>query len=105
MRIGRSRTLWSYSLPKFDINSEAIRELESVFRTNPEAPVLCAMEISKALKSILSSPRGWAFTGPVNEITDLNEHANIPGAGINIAQRVMDCGDAGQQSDPTAATR
>ena len=34
-------------------------------------------------------------SGPVNEITDLNEQANIAGAGINIAQRVMDCGDAG----------
>ena len=34
-------------------------------------------------------------SGPVNEISDLNEHANIAGAGINIAQRVMDCGDAG----------
>jgi serine/threonine protein kinase/Flp pilus assembly protein TadD len=34
-------------------------------------------------------------SGPVNEITDLNEKANLVGAGINIAQRVMDCGDAG----------
>ena len=34
-------------------------------------------------------------SGPVNEVTDLNEQANIAGAGINIAQRVMDCGDAG----------
>ena len=34
-------------------------------------------------------------SGPVNEITDLNEQANIAGAGINMAQRVMDCGDTG----------
>jgi class 3 adenylate cyclase len=51
-----------------------------VFRNNLEAPVLCALEIGR---------------GPVNEVTDLNEQANIAGAGINIAQRVMDCGDAG----------
>ena len=37
-------------------------------------------------------------SGPVNEVTDLNEQANIAGAGINIAQRVMDCGDAGTHS-------
>jgi class 3 adenylate cyclase len=67
-----------------------------VFRTSPEAPVLCALEISKALKSHLELPvRMGIHSGPVNEITDLNEQANIAGAGINIAQRVMDCGDAG----------
>jgi TolB-like protein/Flp pilus assembly protein TadD len=67
-----------------------------VFRTSPEAPVLCAMEISKALKSHPElHVRMGIHSGPVNEITDLNEQANIAGAGINIAQRVMDCGDAG----------
>ena len=67
-----------------------------VFRTNPEAPVLCAMEISKALKDHLElRVRIGIHSGPVNEITDLNEQANIAGAGINLAQRVMDCGDAG----------
>ena len=67
-----------------------------VFRNNPEAPVLCAMEISKALKSHRElQVRMGIHSGPVNEITDLNEQANIAGAGINIAQRVMDCGDAG----------
>src|SRR6266550_2259965 len=67
-----------------------------VFRNNPEAPVLCAMEISKELKrhSELQVRMG-IHSGPVNEITDLNAQANIAGAGINIAQRVMDCGDAG----------
>src|SRR5438067_7222140 len=67
-----------------------------VFRNNPEAPVLCALEISKALKSHPEvKVRMGIHSGPVNEVTDLNEHANIAGAGINIAQRVMDCGDAG----------
>jgi class 3 adenylate cyclase len=67
-----------------------------VFRTSPEAPVLCAMEISKARKSHPElHMRMGIHSGPVNEISDLNEQANIAGAGINIAQRVMDCGDAG----------
>src|ERR1700716_4177159 len=67
-----------------------------VFRNNPEAPALCAMEISKALKNHPEvRVRMGIHSGPVNEITDLNAQANIAGAGINIAQRVMDCGDAG----------
>ena len=67
-----------------------------VFRNSPEAPVLCALEISKALKGHPElKVRMGIHSGPVNEITDLNEQANIAGAGINIAQRVMDCGDAG----------
>ena len=66
-----------------------------VFRNHPEAPVLCALEISKALKSHPElKVRMGIHSGPVNEITDLNEQANIAGDGINIAQRVMDCGDA-----------
>jgi TolB-like protein/class 3 adenylate cyclase/Tfp pilus assembly protein PilF len=67
-----------------------------VFRTNPEAPVLCALEISKAVTDYPElRVRMGIHSGPVNEVTDLNEQANIAGAGINIAQRVMDCGDAG----------
>ena len=67
-----------------------------VFRNNPEAPVLCAMEISNALKNHPElKVRMGVHSGPVNEITDLNAQANIAGAGINFAQRVMDCGDAG----------
>src|SRR5215472_17162923 len=67
-----------------------------VFRMTPEAPVLCALEISKELKKHPDlRVRMGIHSGPVNEITDLNEHANIAGAGVNIAQRVMDCGDAG----------
>src|SRR6266404_809516 len=67
-----------------------------VFRTSPDAPVLCALEISKELKSHPElRVRMGIHSGPVNEITDLNEQANIAGAGINVAQRVMNCGDAG----------
>ena len=65
------------------------------FCNNPEAPVLCAEEIAKALKSHPEiRVRMGIHSGPVNEVTDLNEQANVAGAGINIAQRVMDCGDA-----------
>src|SRR5216117_681859 len=67
-----------------------------VFRTTPEAPALCALEISKELKNHPElHVRMGIHSGPVNEITDLNEQANIAGAGINIAHSVMDCGDAG----------
>ena len=67
-----------------------------VFRNVSEAPVLCAVEISKEFKRHPElRVRMGIHSGPVNEITDLNEQANIAGAGINIAQRVMDCGDAG----------
>src|SRR5438270_9555522 len=67
-----------------------------VFRTSPEAPALCAMEISKELKNHPElRVRMGIHSGPVNEVTDLNAQANIAGAGINIAARVMDCGDTG----------
>ena len=67
-----------------------------VFRDNPEAPVACAMAISKSLKNYPGlRVRMGIHSGPVREVTDLNEQANIAGAGINMAQRVMDCGDAG----------
>src|SRR5260370_16047022 len=67
-----------------------------VFRNSPEAPVLCAVEISKELKNHPElRVRMGIHSGPVNEVTDLNAQANIAGAGINTAQRVMDCGDAG----------
>ena len=67
-----------------------------VFRNSPEAPVLCAMEIGKALKHHPELRlRMGIHSGPVNEVVDLNEQANIAGAGINFAQRVMDCGGSG----------
>ena len=70
-----------------------------VFRHSEEEPVRCALEISRALKDHPDHPklqvRMGIHRGPVNEVADVNERANIAGAGINIAQRVMDCGDAG----------
>jgi adenylate cyclase len=67
-----------------------------VFRNSPEAAVACALEISRALKNHPDlHVRMGIHSGPVRDVTDLNEQANIAGAGINIAQRVMDCADAG----------
>src|SRR6187551_2087285 len=67
-----------------------------VFRTTPEAPVLCALEITRELKKRPElRVRMGIHSGPVNAVTDLNEQSNIAGAGINTAQRVMDCGDNG----------
>src|SRR5437899_11353199 len=66
-----------------------------VFYTSPEAPAQCAVEISRALKehSHLQLRMG-IHSGPVSGVVDVNERANLAGAGINMAQRVMDCGDA-----------
>src|SRR6059058_3526679 len=67
-----------------------------VFRTNGEAPVECAMDIARALKSHPAIQlRMGIHSGPVNEVVDVNQRANIAGAGINMAQRVMERGDAG----------
>jgi TolB-like protein/Tfp pilus assembly protein PilF/class 3 adenylate cyclase len=67
-----------------------------LFFHSPEEPVRCALEISKALQE---HPRihlrMGVHSGPVNPVTDVNEKTNIAGAGINVAQRVLDCGDAG----------
>jgi TolB-like protein len=67
-----------------------------VFGTSPEAPVICAIEIARALKKHPGlRVRMGVHSGPVTEVSDLSEQGNIAGAGINIAQRVMDCGDTG----------
>src|SRR5207248_3912627 len=67
-----------------------------VFHSSPEAPVSCAMEIARELKKHAElRVRMGIHSGPVKGVTDLSEQGNIAGAGINIAQRVMDCGDAG----------
>ena len=67
-----------------------------VFRTNPEAPAQCAVEIARALKAHPRiALRMGIHSGPVNEVFDVNQRQNIAGAGINLAQRVMDCGDGG----------
>jgi TolB-like protein/class 3 adenylate cyclase/Tfp pilus assembly protein PilF len=67
-----------------------------VFFHSPEEPVRCALEISKALQDHPSMQlRMGVHSGPVNRVTDVNEKTNIAGSGINVAQRVMDCGDTG----------
>jgi TolB-like protein/class 3 adenylate cyclase/Tfp pilus assembly protein PilF len=67
-----------------------------IFRGSPEAPAQCALEIAQALKTRPKLQlRMGIHSGPVNEVTSADDRANIAGAGINIAQRVMDCGDAG----------
>jgi class 3 adenylate cyclase len=64
--------------------------------SNMEAPVECAVEISKALKTRPElRVRMGVHSGPVSGITDVNDRSNATGGGINTAQRVMDCGDAG----------
>jgi len=67
-----------------------------IFYTSPEAPVQCAVEISRSLKqhSRLLLRMG-IHSGPVSGVIDVNERANLTGTGINMAKRVMDCGDAG----------
>src|SRR5438094_5410485 len=92
-------------------NTEAAREAEAagqltilptgdgmalVFTGSVEEPVECALEIGHALRAQPSLPvRVGIHSGPVHHVKDANERENIAGVGINIAQRVMDCGDAG----------
>jgi TolB-like protein len=67
-----------------------------VFRNSSEEPARCALEIAKALKAHPAiAVRMGIHSGPVSEVTDVSGRSNIAGAGINLAQRVMDCGDAG----------
>jgi len=67
-----------------------------VFYRSPEEPAQCAFEISRALKDNQRLQiRMGIHSGPVSGVVDVNERTNVAGAGINLAQRVMDCGDAG----------
>src|SRR6266568_7124335 len=67
-----------------------------VFYTSQEAPAQCAIEISGALKAHPRlQVRMGVHSGPVSGVIDVNDHANLAGAGINMAQRVMACGDGG----------
>ena len=67
-----------------------------VFYTSQEAPAQCAIEISGALKAHPRlQVRMGVHSGPVSGVIDVNGHANLAGAGLNMAQRVMACGDAG----------
>jgi TolB-like protein/class 3 adenylate cyclase/Tfp pilus assembly protein PilF len=66
------------------------------FATTPDAPVRCALQVSKALQNYPNlKVRMGINSGPVSATTDVNDRSNVAGTGINIAQRVMDCGDAG----------
>src|SRR5216117_3013871 len=92
-------------------DTEAVREAEAaqqliflptgdgmalVFTGSIEEPVECALQISQRLRAQPSLPvRMGIHSGPVHHVADVNHRENIAGAGINIAQRVMDCGDAG----------
>ncbi len=67
-----------------------------VFFGDPEAPVRCAVELSRTLRDETSFQlRMGIHTGPVYRVADINANLNVAGGGIDIAQRVMDCGDAG----------
>ena len=92
-------------------NTEAVREAEAaghmiilptgdgmalVFTGSVERPAECALEVSQALRAQPSLPiRMGIHSGPVQLVRDANARENISGVGINIARRVMDCGDAG----------
>src|SRR5207253_10249069 len=66
------------------------------FFSSPEAPVRCALEISKALQNYPKLQlRMGVHSGPVDAVVDVNDRSNIAGAGVSMAQRVMDCADAG----------
>jgi TolB-like protein/class 3 adenylate cyclase len=67
-----------------------------IFSASPEAPVQCALEISPALKEQPHMQvRMGVNSGPIDQVEDVNDQSNVSGAGINMAQRVMSCGDAG----------
>ena len=67
-----------------------------LFFDSPEQPVRCALEVSAALREQQNiRVRMGIHSGPVNQVEDVNDRPNFTGAGINIGQRVMDCGDAG----------
>src|SRR5205823_1452341 len=67
-----------------------------VFYTSPEAPVRCAVELSRALKDHRRlRVRMGIHSGPVSGVVDVTGRTNLAGAGLNLARRVMDCGDAG----------
>ena len=67
-----------------------------LFFQSPEEPVRCALDIRRELKNHPQiQVRMGIHSGPVNQVRDVNDTINVAGAGINVAQRVMDCGDAG----------
>ncbi|HTG27052.1 MAG TPA: adenylate/guanylate cyclase domain-containing protein, partial [Methylomirabilota bacterium] len=67
-----------------------------LFFHSPEEPVRCALEIGRTLQDHPHiQVRMGIHSGPVNRVTDVNDKTNFVGSGINVAQRVLDCGDAG----------
>jgi len=67
-----------------------------VFFRSPEEPAQCALEISRSLQGHPHIRlRMGVHSGPVHQTTDVNDRSNVAGAGIDVAQRVMDCGEAG----------
>jgi serine/threonine-protein kinase len=96
-RIARS----SESFQNAEKNGKLIRVptgdgMALLFFRSPEEPVRCALEISQKLKeSSTVRLRMGIHSGPVNQVRDVNDTINVAGSGINVAQRVMDCGDAG----------
>src|SRR5213080_783937 len=67
-----------------------------LFFESPEQPVRCALEIAQALQNQPAiQVRMGIHSGPINQVPDVNDRVNIAGAGINVAQRVLDCGDVG----------
>jgi len=67
-----------------------------LFFRSPEEPVQCALEISRTLQDHPHiQVRMGIHSGPVNQVTDVNDNTNIAGSGITLAQRVLECGDAG----------
>jgi len=73
-----------------------------VFHHSAEEPARCALEIAEALQKHPELPvRMGIHSGPVSEVTDVSGRTNLAGAGINMAQRVMDCGEAGHILSPS----
>ena len=67
-----------------------------LFFESLEQPAHCALEIAQALQNHPEiQVRMGIHSGPINQVPDVNDRVNIAGAGINVAQRVLDCGDVG----------
>ena len=77
-----------------------------VFYASPEAPVRCAVEISRALKEHPGLKlRMGIHSGPVSGVIDVTGRTNLAGAGLNLARRVMDCGDGATFCSPNTSVK
>src|SRR6266567_577328 len=101
LRILQDKVKSTAEFTKAQASNELIRlptgdGMALVFFGDPEAPVRCAIELSRALRQESSFQlRMGIHTGPVYRVADINANRNVAGGGINVAQRVMACGDAG----------